>query len=402
MSDTVAAPTSFEPGAATEPGTIPLCVPSIGGNEWPYVKECLDTEWVSSVGPFVDRFERLVAHFVGTENGVATSSGTAALHVAILVSGVQPEEEVLLPTLTFIAPANAIRYAGAWPVFVDAEPVYWQIDPQRIVDFFNRECAWRGGKLINRSTRRRVRAIMPVHILGHPVDMDSILEIAEKYDLVVIEDATESLGAEYKGRKVGSLGHVACLSFNGNKIITTGGGGMIVTNNTEWSTKAKYLTTQAKNDPIEYVHDEIGFNYRLTNIQAAMGCAQMEQLPRFIEIKRSNADAYKQGLAEVDGVNTMSQAPWARSVFWLNTILVDENEYGMDSRALMKHLAQKKIQARPLWQPLHKSSAHLPAQCLGGDVADRLNRQALSLPSSVGLRAEDLQSVIEAISQKRH
>ena len=398
MNDFVAAPTSFEPGAATAAGTIPLCVPSIRGNEWLYVKECLDTEWVSSVGPFVDRFERLVADFVGTAHATATSSGTAALHVALLASGVEPDDEVLLPCLTFIAPANAVRYAGAWPIFIDSEPDYWQMDPQRVVDFLNRECQWLDGKLTNRTTHRRVRAIMPVHILGHPVDIDAILEIAEKYDLVVIEDATESLGASYRGRNVGNLGQIACLSFNGNKIITTGGGGMIVTNNPEWARKAKYLTTQAKNDPVEYVHNEIGFNYRLTNVQAALGCAQMEQLPHFIEAKRSIAERYRNGLKGIAGVTTMGQAPWAHSIFWLNTILIDETEYGMDSRALMKHLARLGIQARPLWQPLHKSPAHLNAQCSGGDVASQLNQQALSLPSSVALSAEDLRLVIDAVS----
>jgi perosamine synthetase len=401
MNDTVAAPTSYEPGAATPAGTIPLCVPSICGNEWLYVKECLDTRWVSSVGPFVDRFERLVADYVGTQYGVATSSGTAALHVALLVTGIQPDDEVLLPSLTFIAPANAVRYAGAWPVFVDSEPDYWQIDPERVVDFLNRECRWLEGSLINRLTHRRVKAIMPVHILGHPVDIDPILEAAEKYGLVVIEDATESLGAKYKGRKVGSLAHIACFSFNGNKIITTGGGGMIVTNNVEWSRKAKYLTTQAKDDPLEYVHHEIGFNYRLTNIQAAMGCGQMEQLPRFIDLKRSIGETYTQAFGQIPGVRMMAEAAWARSIFWLNTVLIDETEYGVDSRTLMKRLDQRGIQARPLWQPLHKSAAHFHAQSAGGSVADRLNRQALSLPSSVGLSAEDLQLVIRAVADSK-
>ena len=401
MNDSVAAPISFEPGAGTAEGTIPLCVPSISGNEWLYVKECLDTQWVSSVGPFVDRFEGLVAAYVGTRHAVATSSGTAALHVALLVAGIQPDDEVLLPSLTFIAPANAVRYVGAWPVFVDSEPDYWQIDPDRVLDFLNRECHWLEGKLVNRLTRRRVKAIMPVHALGHPVDFEPILEAAEKYGLVVIEDATESLGAEYKGRKVGNLGHIACFSFNGNKIITTGGGGMIVTNNAEWSAKAKYLTTQAKDDPLEYEHSEVGFNYRLTNIQAAMGCAQMEQLPRFIEAKRRIAAAYTKAFGAVSGVSTMAQANWARSIFWLNTVLIDEKEYGSDSRTLMKRLAQRGIQARPLWQPLHKSAAHLNAQALGGHVAEQLNRRALSLPSSVGLSAEDLQLVISAIAEKK-
>ncbi|HEX7294113.1 MAG TPA: LegC family aminotransferase [Pyrinomonadaceae bacterium] len=400
MNDTVAAPMSFEPGAAGAEGVIPLCVPAICGNEWKYVKECLDTQWVSSVGPFVNRFETVVANFVGATHGVATSTGTAALHIALLVAGVEPDDEVIVPGLSFIAPANAVRYAGAWPVFVDSEPSYWQIDPERVSEFLNKECEWADGKLVSRHSRRRVKAILPVHILGHPVDIDPLLELAAKYDLAVVEDATESLGAEYKGRKVGNLSHIGCFSFNGNKIITTGGGGMIVTNNAAWAEKAKYLTTQAKDDPIEYVHREIGFNYRLTNVQAAMGCAQMEQLPQFIETKKRIADRYARGFAQIPGVTMMSQASWASSIFWLNTILIDEREFGVDSRTLMKRLGSRGIQARPLWQPLHRSSAHPEAHWTGGDVADRLNRQALSLPSSVGLSDEDLDRVINVISER--
>jgi len=400
MNDTVAAPMSFEPGAAVAEGGIPLCVPAICGNEWKYVKECLDSQWVSSVGPFVNRFESAVANFVGAAHGVATSTGTAALHIALLVAGVEPDDEVIVPALSFIAPANAVRYAGAWPVFVDSEPNYWQIDPERVAGFLNNDCEWVDGKLLNRHSGRRVKAILPVHILGHPVDIDPILEQAQKYDLVVVEDATESLGAEYKGRKAGNLSHIGCFSFNGNKIITTGGGGMIVTNNAAWAEKAKYLTTQAKDDPVEYVHREIGFNYRLTNVQAAMGCAQMEQLPQFIETKKQIAHRYARGFAQTPGVTMMNQASWALSIFWLNTVLVDEREYGIDSRTLMKRLGSHGIQARPLWQPLHRSAAHSQAHWTGGDVADQLNRQALSLPSSVGLADEDLERVIKEISDR--
>ena len=401
MNDTVAAPMSFEPGAAVAEGGIPLCVPAICGNEWKYVKECLDTQWVSSVGPFVNRFETAVASFVGAAHGVATSTGTAALHIALLVAGVEPDDEVIVPSLSFIAPANAVRYAGGWPIFVDSEPEYWQIDADRVSDFVNNECQWVSGKLVSRHSGRRVKAILPVHILGHPVDIDPLLDLAAKYNLAVVEDATESLGAEYKGRKAGNLSHIGCFSFNGNKIITTGGGGMIVTNNAGWTEKAKYLTTQAKDDPVEYVHREIGFNYRLTNVQAAMGCAQMEQLPQFIQTKKRIADRYARGLAQIPGVTRMHQAAWASSIFWLNTILVDEKEYGINSRTLMKRLASCGIQARPLWQPLHRSSAHSEAYWTGGEVADRLNRQALSLPSSVGLADEDLERVIKVISDRR-
>jgi len=388
---------SYEPGAAVAAGSIPLCVPEIRGNEWRYVKECLDTGWVSSVGPFVEQLENTVASYVGAEYGVAMSTGTAALHIALLAAGVRPDDEVLVSDLTFIAPANAIRYANAWPVLIDSERSTWQMDPTRVSDFLEKQCDWTGGKLINRSTSRRVSAILPVHILGHPVDLDPILEVAGKYELPVVEDATESLGSEYHGRKVGSLGHIGCFSFNGNKIITTGGGGMIVTNDTALATKAKYLSTQAKDDPVEYVHKEIGYNYRLSNVQAAMGCAQMELLSEFIEIKRGIASAYLNGFAGVPGVKMMPEATWARSIFWLNTVLIDESEYREDSRSLMRRLSRRGIQARPLWEPLHRSQALAGVQSVGGEVADEINRHALSLPSSVGLTPEQLQEVISAI-----
>jgi len=278
--------TSFEPGAPPPDGFVPLCVPEIRGNEWRYVKECLDTGWVSSVGAFVERFEKDMARQAGARHAVAAVNGTAALHVALLVAGVKPDDEVLVSTLTFIAPANAVRYAGAWPVFIDAEPDYWQMDPQRVADFLEKECRLEKGELRNRSTGRRVKAIIPVHILGHPVNIKPILELARKFSLLVIEDATESLGAKYEGRPTGSLADMACFSFNGNKIITTGGGGMITTDNEAWARRAKYLTTQAKDDPVEYIHNEIGYNYRLTNMQAAMGCAQLEQLDDYVVKKR--------------------------------------------------------------------------------------------------------------------
>src|SRR5271157_3460815 len=245
------------PDAPSAAGSIPLSAPEIRGNEWRYVKECLDTAWVSSVGSYVDRFEQMVAQQAGTRYAVATVNGTSALHIALLVAGVRPEDEVLVSALTFIAPVNAIRYVGAWPVFIDAEPAYWQMDPARVVEFLERDCRWSDGTLYNQRTGRRVTAVIPVHVLGHPVDLDPILEVASKFGLKVIEDATEGLGATYKGRGLGCLGDLACFSFNGNKIITTGGGGMIVTDNQEWARRAKYLTTQAKDNEVEFIHGEI-------------------------------------------------------------------------------------------------------------------------------------------------
>lgn len=388
---------NFEPGAPVAEGGIPLCVPEIRGNEWAYVKECLDTNFVSSVGTFVDRFERDLAAYVGSKYSVATSTGTAALHIALLVAGIGAGDDVLVSTLTFIAPVNAIRYVGAWPVFMDAEPNHYEMDPQKVRDFLKNDCKRTDGELRNIHTGRRVRAIMPVHILGHPVDLDPILALAQEYDLIVIEDATESLGAKYKGKMTGRFGHLACFSFNGNKIITTGGGGMIVTDNEVWARKAKYLTTQAKDDPLEFVHNEVGYNYRLTNIQAALGCAQLEQLDDYIAVKRRIAETYTNAFASVPGIRPMLQAEWAESIFWMYTIQVDESLYGMDSRALMHKLADEGIQARPLWQPVHLSPAHAGSYAVDCSVAERLNRDALSLPCSVGLSANEQQRVIEVI-----
>jgi len=388
---------SFEPGAPAAAGEVPLCVPTIGGNEWTYVKECLDTEMVSSVGGYVGRFEEACARLTGTRRAVATVNGTAALHIALLVAGVRPGDEVLVSTLTFIAPVNAIRYAGATPIFIDAEPDYWQMSAEQVRAYLATECSYDGSVLRNTRTGRRVAAVLPVHILGHPVDMDTLLSVAREYGLPVIEDATESLGAVYRGRDVGGLGDAGCLSFNGNKLITTGGGGMIVTNSHAFADRAKYLTTQAKDDPLEYVHGEVGFNYRLTNVAAAIGCAQTEQIGAFLGKKRVIAERYAEGLADVSGVTLMPEAPWARSALWLYTILVDEERFGMSSRELLRRLANDGIQTRPLWQPAHISPAHADAPRFSCPVASRLHRDALSLPSSVSLNETDQARVVTAI-----
>jgi perosamine synthetase len=371
---------------------IPLATPNLAGRERDYLHECLDTNFVSSVGPFVERFEREVADFVGARFGVATSSGTAALHVALLLAGVEPGDEVLVSTMTFIAPANAIRYAGAHPVFMDAEPRFWQIDAAKVADFLAAECT-RGidGALRNRATGRRVKAILPVHVMGHPFDLDAIGALARQYDLAVIEDAAECLGASYHGRRIGPSRTAACLSFNGNKIITTGGGGMILTDDDAAARRAKHLTTQAKSHPIEYIHDEVGFNYRLTNLQAALGCAQLEQLPGFIERKRAIAARYAAALADLPGIALMPEAPWARSTFWLYTIRID------DPRAVLERLAARGIQSRMLWMPCHLNRAHEGSQAYRCDFAPSLYASALSLPSSTQLDEASQDRVIREL-----
>lgn len=380
---------------------IPLAEPHLGGNEWAYLKECVETNWVSSAGSFVDQFEATVGDYLGGRHAVALASGTAALHTALLLAGVGRGDEVLLPTLTFIAPANAVRYTGAHPVFVDCEPETWQMDPALVAEFLEERCRREDGEVINEATGRHVRAILPVHILGHPCDMDPLLDIAEDYDLVVIEDAAESLGAEYKGRKVGTLADIACLSFNGNKTVTAGGGGMVVTDRKSWADRARYLTTQAKHDDVEYIHNEIGYNYRLTNLQAAVGCAQMEELNTHVEAKREIASHYRREIEAMETLDFFEEANWARSTYWLSAIqLTSQGKKSVDRRELQSHMRKENVHVRPLWQPLHKSPAHENSMVLGGAMAQATRNTALCLPSSVGLASRDQETVIEMVGQK--
>ena len=376
---------------------IPLSVPEIKGNEWEYVKECLDTNWVSYVGHYVNKFEEVMADYVGVQYAVATASGTAALHTALLVAGIQENDEVLVSTLTFVAPVNAIRYVGAWPVFIDSEPKYWQMDPNKVVDFLNQECRWKNGKLYNRLTGRQIKAILPVHILGHPVDINSIVEIARKFNLTVIEDAAESLGAKYYGKSVGDLGDISCFSFNGNKVVTTGGGGALLTNNEEWAVRAKHITTQSKQDSLEYVHDEIGYNYRMNNIAAAIGVAQMEQIDSFIDKKRQIASMYFQGLQDLADCSLMEEAKYAFSTFWLYTLLMHESAVDIDSRQVIRELQKFGIQSRPLWRPAHRQKMFQDCVYYGADCADSMNALGVQLPSSVGLQIEEQEYVIQTL-----
>ena len=376
---------------------IPNAVPHLGGNEWKYVKECLDTNWVSSAGPFVERFEREMAAYVGVPHAVAIVNGSAALQLALHAAGVRPDDEVLLPTLTFIASAGAIAHCGAHPVFLDVEPVAWGIDPDKVADFLTRECEIRDGVVIDRATGRRVSALMPVHLYGHPCDLDPLLEICRRWPLAMVEDATESLGALYRGRRVGADGSSGCLSFNGNKIITAGGGGMVLTRDAAIAARVRSLSTQARSDPLEWVHDEIGFNYRLTNLQAAVGAAQLEQLEDFLDRKRQTALAYTKAFERVDGVTPFREAPWARTNWWLPTVLLDPRRCP-DVRALIRDLNADGVQVRPLWHPLHRQPPFRGARVGRAiEVADRLWDRGLCLPSSVGITAEERQTVINAL-----
>ncbi|MBL9093925.1 MAG: LegC family aminotransferase [Planctomycetaceae bacterium] len=383
--------------AAREP--IPLCTPVIGGNAWKYVKDCLDTGWVSSVGSYVERFEQMTAQRLGAKHAVATSSGTAALHIALLAAGVQSGDDVLVSTLTFIATANSVRYCGARAVPIDAEPATWQIDPQLVADFCRDECRFENGRLIRRSNGRRVSAIVAADILGHPADFEALREIADRYHLALIEDAAESLGASYRGRPAGNLAHIGCLSFNGNKLITSGGGGMLVTDRDDWAEHARRLSTQAKDDPVEFVHSELAYNYRLSNLQAALGCAQLEQLDDHLAAKRRIAAAYQFAFETTPGIRFMPSARWAHGSCWLSTVLVDAERFGIGSRDLIRLLDEHGIQSRPLWEPMHRSAVHRSGDNPPCPIADRLYAEAVSLPSSVDLSEVQIGRVIAAVHE---
>jgi perosamine synthetase len=349
------------------------------------------------MGPFLERFERAVAERVGSPYAVALSSGTAALHLALLLAGVRADDEVVLPSLSFIAPANAVRYVGAYPAFVDIEPDYWQLDAAKVAEFLERECRSASGSLVDRTTGRRIGALLPVHVLGHPVDLEPLLELGDRYDLPVIEDAAEGLGARYRDRSPGTFGVLGCLSFNGNKVVTTGGGGMLLTEDAELADRARYLSTQAKDDPLEYVHGEVGFNYRLSNVLAAIGCAQLEGLDEKVAARRRIARRYADAFAEVPGISTMNEAPWAYATYWLSTIRVDASAVGFDSRELLRRLWNRGIQSRPLWQPLHLSRPFADSPAYRCDAVVELWAEALSLPSSSDLTADDQARVIDAV-----
>jgi perosamine synthetase len=280
---------------------------------------------------------------------------------------------------------------------MDAEPDCWQMNVDLVADFLAHECVPSAQGLRHKASGRRVSGLLPVHILGHPVDLDPLAELAGQHGLFMIEDATESLGARYRGKNAGAIGHLACFSFNGNKVITTGGGGMITTNNAAFAAKARHLTTQAKADPVEYIHDEIGYNYRLTNIQAAMGCAQLERLEEFIAAKRRIARTYREAFAAVPGLEFMPQSDWAESTYWLSSVKIRADDFGLDSRAVMRKLGEHQIQSRPLWQPINLSPAYRELKAPPCPVAAALYREVLSLPSSVGLQASDQQRVIETM-----
>ncbi len=373
---------------------IPLSVPNLAGNEWKYIKECLDTNWVSSVGSYVNKFEESIVNYTGAKYAISTVNGTAALHISLLLSGVEANDYVIVPNITFIASLNSIKYCNANPILMDVNEDSWQMDLDLLKEFLKKNTVISGNKCILKKNKKRIKAIMPVHVLGNVTDIDRLLRIAKRFKLVVVEDATESLGTFYKGKHSGTQGLFGCLSFNGNKILTTGGGGMILTDNAKLAKKAKHITTQAKSDPFEYLHDDIGYNYRLVNILSAMGVAQMEQLEGFLDAKKNIADNYIRQLSSIPGIVFQKTNSEAKVNNWLFTIRC-KNQKG-----LMKFLLENNIQVRPFWVPMNKLKMfRKDLYITKNKISESVYKSCISLPCSTNLKPEEQEFVISKIKE---
>ncbi len=359
---------------------IPVCEPKLGKKELEYVIDCIKTNWISSKGKYITEFEEKFSSYCGAKYGIAASNGTTALHLALASIGLKPGDEVIIPTFTMIATANSVTYTGAKPVLVDSESVTWNIDPAKIEE----------------KITRKTKAIMVMHTYGHPCDMDPILELAEKHNLYVIEDAAEAHGAEYKGKRVGALGDAGCFSFYANKIITTGEGGMIVTNDEKIAEMAKLLRDQAF-EPKRFFHQHIGFNYRMTNLQAAIGVAQMELIDKSVETRRRNAKLYNSSLRGVEGITLPPEALWAKNVYWMYTVLV-EDSFGMKRDKLMGYLREKGIDTRSAFYPIHVQPVYAKQYKKEKyPVAEELSRKGINLPSGNTLTKDQIKYIVESI-----
>jgi perosamine synthetase len=365
---------------------VSLHEPYFGGNEWAYVKECIDTGWVSSAGKFVDRFERDLATFTGAKCAVAVANGTAALHISLILAGVEQGDEVLIPTLTFIATANAVSYCGAIPHLVDSDEATLGLDTAKLGNYLADIAEMKSGSCYNRKTGRRIKAVVPMHTFGHCVDLDPLMDICERYRLEIVEDAAESLGSYYKGRHTGNMGRVAALSFNGNKVVTTGGGGAILTNDEQLGKLAKHLTTTARlPHKWSFIHDRVGYNYRLPNINAALGCAQLEQLPAFLEKKRGLARRYEKAFAPLAGIRFFSEPAFSKSNYWLNALLLDPKLSGHRD-VLLEATNSRGIMTRPVWTLMHELDMYASCPRMDNlDVAEDLERRLINIPSSAHL-----------------
>lgn len=347
--------------------------PIFKGKEWDYTKDCLDTRWVSSVGKYVDELEKSIAKFTGIKYAVATSTGTAALHISLLLAGIKPNDEVLVPTLTFVATVNAIAYCGAIPHFVDSDYKTLGVNPKKLEEY------------LKKHYNRKIKALIVMHTFGHPVELSKISKICKKYKIVLIEDAAEALGSYYKNKHVGNWGKLSILSFNGNKLLTTGGGGMILTNNKRLAAKAKFITTTAKKaHPYLFNHSEIGYNYRLPNINAALGYAQMEYLDKTLFNKRKLAENYKNMFKDVDGIKFFSEPKNCKSNYWLNVLLLDKPNIKLRNK-ILETTNTANIMTRPAWTLMHKLPMYKHCPKMNLDIAKNISKRLINIPSSAFL-----------------
>lgn len=359
---------------------VPLHEPTFQGEELTYVSDCITTGWVSSVGQYVNQFEEKLAEYTGVSYAISVVNGTAALQVALKIAGVQANEEVFMPSLTFIATSNAASYLGAVPHFVDVSEATLGLDPVKLEQYIQDIAAVENGVLINKETGRVIRAVVPMHTFGHPVEVDKLIEVCNKYHLVLVEDAAESLGSYYKGQHTGSFGLASAVSFNGNKIITTGGGGAILTNDAEIAKYAKHITTTAKvPHRWEYEHDEIGYNYRMPNLNAALGCAQLERLPLFIEQKRALASRYEEMVKQVDGVSLFKEPIHSTSNYWLQTLIVDDT---LKRDEVLSYLNDNGVMSRPIWTPIHQLDIYRHCPKMNLSTTEKLKNTLINIPST--------------------
>ena len=364
------------------PAPAVLHEPSFNGNEWEYLRDCLDSTYVSSVGKYVDRFEIDLAKFTGAKFAISVVNGTAALHLALKLAGVQANDEVLLPALTFVATANAVMYCNATPHFIDSEESTLGIDVEKLRDYLNSISEQRLGKCLNKKTGQVIRALVPMHTFGHPSDLEGLMSIAQDFNIVMVEDAAESLGSYYKGKHTGTFGLLGALSFNGNKTITTGGGGAILTDDENLARRAKHLTTTAKlPHPWEFRHDEVGYNYRMPNINAALGCAQLEQLPKKLAAKRELFNRYKQSFSDLSKLALFEEPINSKSNYWLQTILLNEDQSG-NRDLILEATNSIGIMTRPSWVLLKKLTPFKDFPSMELDTAESLSQRIINIPSS--------------------
>ncbi|MFH1143677.1 MAG: aminotransferase class I/II-fold pyridoxal phosphate-dependent enzyme [Candidatus Eisenbacteria bacterium] len=382
---------------------IPLSIPNISGNEWDYVRECLSTGWVSSAGRYVMRFEQDLARYVGAQHAVACASGTAALHTALLLLGARGGDVVLAPSLTFIAPINAVRYCGAEPVFFGADR-FFNLDPAGAREYLAAETEQRDGQAFETRTGRPIRALLSVAVFGNAGDWSELYADCRRRGIAILEDATEAMGTRYtagawSGRHAGAAADMVCFSFNGNKIITTGGGGMIATDSDELARRARYLTQQAKDDPIAYVHDEIGYNYRLTNIAAAIGVAQLERIEEFVAIKQANYAAYRERLAALAWCELQPAPEYARNNLWMYALRIREGRWRDRARALVDALAAQGVETRPLWHPSHLQKPYRECRSFGVAHLPELVANTINLPCSTNLQVPQIDRICEVLAR---